>query len=491
MQPSRPFYLVAAAAILVLAACEKVPLTAPTDSTITITLSRTSVALNDKIEVFATVIESGGTPVHNGTMVTFTGPLGTFDPAQAQTVGGIARTTFTGTTSGTGKISAFSGGATVESGDLRVGAAAAERVTVRSEPSTLTATGGTVTIIANVQDASGTALPNTPVNFTTDSGSLSSNSVSTDASGEARVQLTTTKTAKVTAAVGTKTSDVTITAVPAPSVSISGCTASPAVGLPVTCTITPAVTSGGALVTNVSVNWGDGTGDQNLGPITGATSVSHTYARSDVYTVVATATDANGQVGRGQATLNVGRSLPTLASFTCPATLNTNVAGSFSVTPPSNPAIPISNITVDFGDGSSRNLGTPTGPTSFAKAYGSEGNYTAIATITDAQGQRGSSSCSVIVSRSNPPTITTFAQTSNTSPPAVAGGPAESFNIQATAAAGLTIRSVVVTKQDGEVLYDQPSGGTFATSRVNNGDILTARVTDSAGNVATSQLVVQ
>jgi len=161
------------------------------------------------------------------------------------------------------------------------------------------------------------------------------------------------------------------------------------------------------------------------------------------------------------------------------------------VTPPANPSIPISNITVDFGDGSSRNLGAPTGATGFAKSYSAQGAYTVNAAITDTQGQRGASSCSVIVTSAAAPTITTFAQTSETTIPAVVGGPAETFNIVVSAAPGLQIRSVVVTKQDGEQLYSSTTGGTFATSRVARGDILTLRVTDSAGNTAQSQLVVQ
>ena len=45
-------------------------------------------------EVTATVIESGGTPVHNGTLVRFTTTLGRMDPVEAQTRNGIAVTMF-------------------------------------------------------------------------------------------------------------------------------------------------------------------------------------------------------------------------------------------------------------------------------------------------------------------------------------------------------------------------------------------------------------
>jgi hypothetical protein len=484
VQLPRPLYsLLALLAICATAACEKVPLTSPTGSTITLTVDKTSVPIGGTATLTAVVTEASGTAPQNGTMVTFNGAFGTITPQEAPTVGGIARATFTGTASGLAKVGAFSGPAKATEVELRVGGAAAERVTLRSEPSTLTATGGTVTIIANVQDASGTALPNTPVNFNTDGGSLSSNSVNTDASGEARVQLTTTRTAKVTAAVGSKTAEVTITAVPAPSVSVGSCTASPVVGVPMTCTITPAVTTGGALVTNVVVNWGDGTGDQNLGPITGATSVPHVYARSGAFTVSATATDANGQVGRGSTSVNVGRSLPSV-TLTCPtAAMATNVAGSFSVTPQSNPPIQISNISVDFGDGTSRNLGTPTGQTGFTKAYASEGAYTVVVTTTDVQGQRGTSSCGVVVNRSTGPAVTL----THDSAPAKAGD-VEVFTVGSTGGTGaVTFR---VTLQDGTVLYQGGPGSFTWTPSTAGTATITAVGTDAAGNTGNRILVL-
>lgn len=488
MQSSRPSLLVALFAILILGACEKVPLTAPTDSTIKLTIDKTAIAIGGTATLTAVVTESSGTAPHNGTMVTFNGAFGTISPQTVATVGGVAKATFTGTGSGTASVTAFSGGATSDAVELKVGGAAAERITLRAEPSTLSATGGTVTIVANVQDASGGILPNTPVNFTTDNGTLSSNSANTDASGEARVQLNTNRTAKVTAAVGSKTADFTITALAAPAVTVSGCSTTPVVGVAVNCTITPTVPTGGAPITSVTVNWGDGTGDQNLGPITGATTVSHLYTRADNYTVTATATDASGQVGRGSAAVNIGRSLPTV-TITCPTgTTSVGVAGSFTVTPATNPPIPISNITVDFGDGTSRNLGAPTGPTSFTKSYGAEGGYTATATITDNAGQRGSSSCSVIVGRAASPVVT-LTQTSDTNTPATPASP-ESFSVSATTATGVTLQSLIVRRANGEVLYNGSGNGTFAAA-VTRDEVLTATATDSAGNTGTAQLVVR
>ena len=87
------------------------PLAAPTDSTITLFASSTTVGLNGSIEITATVIESAGTPVQNGTVVTFTTTLGTIEPNEASTNNGkVTVTLLAGTRSGTAEVRAFSGG---------------------------------------------------------------------------------------------------------------------------------------------------------------------------------------------------------------------------------------------------------------------------------------------------------------------------------------------------------------------------------------------
>jgi hypothetical protein len=489
VQSLRLSHLLAVLCVLLLAACEKVPLTSPTGSTITLTVDKTAVPIGGTATLTAVVSEASGTAPQNGTMVTFNAAFGTITPQEAPTVGGVARATFTATASGTAKVGAFSGPAKATEVELKVGGAAVERITLRSDPSTLSANGGTVTVIASVQDASGGILPNTPVNFTTDNGSLSSNSANTDASGEARVQLTTTRTAKVTAAVGTKTADFTITTIPAPNVVVT-CSAGPIVGVAVTCTVTATVQTGGAPLTGATINWGDSTAEQSLGSIGSgnATSASHVYTRGGTYTVTATATDASGQRGTASTALNVNRSLPTVG-FTCPTgTQTVGVAGTFTVTPPSNPPVPIANITVDFGDGTSRSLGTPTGTTSFAKAYGSEGAFTATATITDTAGQTGSSSCVTTVGTRvspNAPTVTlTF------SAPVEAGVP-ETFTVTGTpASGGAAISSNQVRLSDGTLMYSGPNGQFAYTFPASGTYTVIATTTDASGASGSTQTVV-
>ena len=481
----RPLHLLVLLAVCSLWACDKVPLTSPTGSTVTLTVSNTSIPINGTAQVAAAVIESGGTAVHDGTMVTFVGAFGNFTPPEAPTVGGVAKTIFTGTGSGTAKIGAFSGAAKATEVEVKVGGAAAERVTVRTEPATIPQTGGTVTVIASVLDASGNALPNTPISFTVDQGSLSSSSSTTDARGDARVTLTTNRTTKVTANVAGKSAEFTVTALSAPTVAISGCTAVQSVGVSVNCTITPTVSTGGSPIQNVTVNWGDSSGEQPLGSITGATSASHTYTTPGNYTMTAAATDLNSQRGTAAITFVVNRVLPTI-TLTVPVSGTAGVPVAMSVAPPATPNQPITGVTVNFGDGTSRTFGAITGSTGFTKTYASEGGYTITATVTDASGQQGQSSAAIVISRGAGPTASLTVPT-----PLTRNVPA-TFTVTATpATGGAPISSVVVTMTDGTVLYSSSAGGQFVYTFLGSGaTTLTTRVTDTAGNVGQHQVAV-
>src|SRR5918996_865286 len=146
-------YVFVAAAAMMFAACEKVPLLAPTGSTIAVSAASRAVPPGGSTEISAFVVEAGGTPVHNGTWVRFSASLGRVEPADVETRGGIATTTFiAGNASGTARVTATSGGGTGGNGDsatnvveILVGGAAANAVSVVAVPSRVPASGGTVT----------------------------------------------------------------------------------------------------------------------------------------------------------------------------------------------------------------------------------------------------------------------------------------------------------------------------------------------------------
>src|SRR5438045_9506881 len=84
----RPSLLTIAFAIpLLAAACQKVPLLAPSGSTISLTASNTAIPSNGTVQLIAQVLEPAGTPPHSGTHVIFTTSLGAIVPSQVEADG--------------------------------------------------------------------------------------------------------------------------------------------------------------------------------------------------------------------------------------------------------------------------------------------------------------------------------------------------------------------------------------------------------------------
>lgn len=307
----------------------------------------------------------------------------------------------------------------------------------------------------------------------------------------AQTSLTTNQTTTVTATVATAgataavTANVVITALAAPTVAITTCTAAQSVGVAVNCTITPTVSTGGAAIQNLTVNWGDNRGEQPLGG-TSATSASHVYTSPGTYTMTAAATDLNSQRGTASISFVLTRVNPTISITTATNSGSVGVPVFFTVTTAPTPPQPITNVTVDFGDGSTRDMGAISSANTLSKSYGAEGTYTVTATVTDQSGGRGNSTTQVAIGRGTAPTITTFDQATGT------GIANKTFRVVVSAATGLSLRSVVVTAPGvSDPLYNGTGSGTFATTAIGPNVILTLTVTDSAGNRSTGQLITQ
>ena len=296
-------------------ACDKVPLLAPTGSVISLFATANTVPLNSEIEIVANVIENGvtqsgngttgtpgtattgtttpgaGTPVQNGTLVSFTTTIGRIEPSEARTNNGQVRVKFiSGAQSGTATITAFSGGASGKLENLKVGSAGVERVLISASPQTLGPSGGTSTITARVEDVSGTGLAGIPVTFTTDAGSLSPSSSTTDSSGNATTTLNTSRAAKVTANVAGKTADVSVGLNPRTGITLAGPTTPVSAGVPATFTVGVAAT---ANIRDVTIDFGDGE-RRSLGAISGSTTIQHTNLEAGTFNVSATANEASG-----------------------------------------------------------------------------------------------------------------------------------------------------------------------------------------------------
>jgi hypothetical protein len=305
-------------------ACDKVPLGAPSGSAITITASARILATGETTEISAFVSESSGTPVQNGTSVRFTTTLGTVDPVEALTRNGVATTTLhAGNVSGVAQVRATSGGGTGGTGttatnlvEVQVGAAAVDTITVTANPSVVSANGGTVDVVANVFATGGRPLSGIAVAFSANRGTLSSTTATTDASGQARVTLTTNADTTINASAGGKTSTTaaTVTAQPGPAVTLT-CAVGTAtncatanIGEVVTFTATRGTTTSN--LRSAVLEFGDG-GSVDLGTLSGSVTVAHRYLAAGTYTARLTATDVNGesasatQIVRVEAAANV------------------------------------------------------------------------------------------------------------------------------------------------------------------------------------------
>ena len=385
-----PSLFVLLMAVAFLSACDKVPLLAPTESTITLTSSTTVVPVNGSAEITASVTESAGTPVQNGTVVTFTSSFGNIEPNEARTQGGKATVRFVASTqSGTARVGAFSGAARAEVVELLVGGAAATRIVLTANPRTISVTDGRSEIVATVLDASGNPLRGVPVTFGATTGQVSPGTVATDDSGQARTTFTGSLSGSVSATAGGITETVEIT-VGSPGVTITPPTTGIEAGIAATFTVAPATGSGA--IRDVVIDWGDGTAPTRLGSVTGNTTVAHVFSRPGVFTIRATVTDAQGVTGTTTAVVNVTEQASiavTLSATPNPVSIgNTAQQGLVNFTAGAGGlggGSTASSFTWDFGDGQ----GAFTTGASTNHRYTAPGTYVASVTARTPAGNSG------------------------------------------------------------------------------------------------------
>ena len=420
---SRDWVQNTAAAIVVAAltaACDKVPLLAPTNSTINLSASTRVLPVNGTTQLTAFVSEQAGTPVQNGTTVRFTTTLGSVQPAETQTRNGVATATFVaGTSSGVAEIRALSGGAGGTTGtgtttttatnvvQITIGAAAINTITLRANPSTVGPNGGAVELVASVVGESGNGLQAIPVTFNADQGVLSMQTVPTDTNGEARTVLTTAQKTTVTATAGTKTSAAaTVDVRTGPGVAI---TCAPASGGATNCASVQANASNTATVVftvskgtgtsnlrDTTIEFGDGI-TQGLGNLAGGSAtVTHTYngpsgSSPAAYTALVRATDVNGETASASTTVTVSPRAPLGVTITAtagtPSGGRTSIAFSANVTPATGGADVAQSFSWNFGDGST----ATTSGKDITHVYNTaSGPYTVSVTVTTTDGRAAS-----------------------------------------------------------------------------------------------------
>ncbi len=416
------------------AACESVPLLAPTGSTITLTSSATALSANGSTQIIAQVLEAAGTPPHSGTHVTFTTTLGRIEPAEISTDanGRAIVTFFAGGANGTATITAISGGATTGSDHsvrIAVGSAAIGQVILSANPTTVPASGGSSTLTATALDINGNALTATPVSFSATAGSLSSVLVLTNDAGNAVTTLTTSLQSVVTASVGVsgtsstgttgtgttgttgtgtttptstrQSASVTIGISNGPTVAIKAPDGAISRNLPAsfTFTVTPATTNGSA-IRDLIIDWGDGD-VRNLGSVTGAQNATHVYRQEGTFYVTATVTDAAGNRNTVSTSVFVGPlARPALSVTFSPATVTANTTQvTFTITVGNLVSgLGILSGSIDYGDGTVESIAVGGGGSTTARhIYTAAGSKIVSVTITDTTNRDTSVSTTVVV----------------------------------------------------------------------------------------------
>jgi PKD repeat protein len=373
-----------------LVGCDKAPLTAPTDSAVTLFANQTVVALSGSVEITANVTEPGGVPVQNGTQVNFTTTLGSIQPAEARTSGGRATVRLVaGTASGVAQIRAFSGGAQAEAIEIQVGAAAATQLTVSATPSAVGPNGGTAEILAVATGENNQRLPGVPVTFGTSAGSLRESNVITDANGEARTQLTTTREATVTATVGSVSATTTVRVTTRPVITLTGPTTAVGEGETTTFTVNVQPQANGDAVRDVVIDFGDGD-RRSLGALTGSRTVQKVYARKGTYPVTVTVSDTGGENTTATTTVTVEERVVNVTLTAAPTNPAVNTIVQFTA---SASGTNIVSYNWNLGDGDTR---VTTGPTT-SKAYGSPGRRRITLEVVNAAGQRGTAFIEIVV----------------------------------------------------------------------------------------------
>ncbi len=395
----------AALLCLTLSSCDTAPLLAPTNSRISLVSGSRVVPLNGSTTLEATVLENSGSPVPNGTTVRFTSNLGRVDPAEATTRNGVATTTFhAGTESGVARVQAVSGLAAGAEGsgedavagnvvEINVGAAAAGRITLSANPSTVRTSGSTIEVSAVVSDTGGNPVPGVPVTFSTSRGSINPTIATTDANGQARTSLTSNEAATITATVGAggdgQTAEMEVATSLTPSFQLAVEPEEPAAGQPVRLTISPAEGTAPA----VTVNWGDSADTQDIGVVAAERSVTHTYGAPGFFTISVVGTQGNDTF-RNSTSVTVAQSPPVqLTANPTSGNLATNF--SFTITPTTGALI--DKITIQYHDEGTEDLGAISTQTTRTHQFASQGQKTVTVTQIEAGGRQTIATVTVTV----------------------------------------------------------------------------------------------
>ena len=175
--------------------------------------------------------------------------------------------------------------------------------------------------------------------------------------------------------------------------------AAPTAGLPATFTIVVGTLPAGDAVRNVHIDWGDGSA-QDLGAITGSTSVAHPYVTAGSYVVTGVLTDSAGNSASVSTSVTVVPTASPTINITPPTVPNPNkypfVANfTVQVTPPTG--VGIVDALMDFGDGQTQDLGGLNGTVVVSHSYAAANTYRVTLTVKDTLGRTNTGSVTIVL----------------------------------------------------------------------------------------------
>jgi hypothetical protein len=375
---------------------------------------------------------------------------------------------------------------------------------------------GTTDIIGQVLEAAGTPPHSgTVITFTTTLGSIEPAEARTDTSGRVIVKfraganngtaiinatsggattLRTDGSGAVRIAVGTAAiARVSVSASPNPVPAIGGTTTITANLADINGNVLPSApvfftTTAGSLSETLVNTGADGSARTSL-----TTSVQATVSATVGVQGPTGATGGTGSTGgtaAGSVTVNVSVA-PTLVITppTTPPSVGLPANFTFVVTPATTNGSAVRNLHVDWGDGSSRDLGAVTGTSIQSHVYQDDGTFTVTGTVTDAMGNSQTVSTSVTVIPVASPTIIITPNVPVNPSPTVR----VTFTIQVTPPTGVIITNAVIDFGDGQ---SQSLGGLTGTTTVAHDytrkgpTVVTVAVTDSIGRTTSAQVTI-